>query len=361
MTNGHACNGFGPAGPAEHAVYRGGLKRRTFLGSALLAGLATSLFGSGTHATAKDDTTMSSLLNAGLFKGFRPLDIETPKVRFDGLVGGSGTPVLLLHGYPQTHAAWHAVAPALAERHTVVVPDLPGYGGSRTLVQSTWDKREVAAELVAMMRQLGHERFAVVSHDRGARVGYRLALDHPAAVTALATLAVVPTLDIWPAVDREFAKGAFHWFLFLQPDDMVEALLAGDPDTFIDTALAGMIGSLDRLHPAALDSYRTAFRQPSVRAAMIADYKAGYGSDNENDAADRKAGRRISCPVLALWAHERLVAEGVGSDIAGVEKVWRRWADTVSVAQTPGGHLIAEDAPEEALRLLLPFLHDAKA
>jgi haloacetate dehalogenase len=299
---------------------------------------------------------MTSPLKNGLFQGFRALDVATSNVRFRGVVGGSGSPLLLLHGYPETHAAWHAVAPAFAASHTVVAPDLPGYGASELLRDSAWDKREVAAELVAMMVRLGHKNFSIVAHDRGARVGYRLALDYPSLVTAYASLAVVPTLDIWPAVDREFAKGAFHWFLFLQPGDLVERLLSSDPDAYLDQTLRQMIGSLERLHWAALADYRAAFRKPSVRAAMIKDYRAGYGSDTENDAADRAAGRKLNCPVLVLWANERLVAEGVKSDGVTAVDVWRRWADDVSGFDVPGGHLIAEDVSDDVIRLVPPFL-----
>src|ERR1700724_3464049 len=135
---------------------------------------------------------MTSPLEDGLFRGFHALDVATGNVRFNGVAGGSGPPLLLLHGYPETHAAWHAVAPAFAASHTVIAPDLPGYGASELLRDSAWDKREVAAELLAMMRRLGHDRFSIVAHDRGARVGYRLALDHPSSVTAYASLAVVP-------------------------------------------------------------------------------------------------------------------------------------------------------------------------
>jgi haloacetate dehalogenase len=299
---------------------------------------------------------MGSPLDGGLFHGFNALDVATANVHFRGVVGGSGPALLLLHGYPQTHAAWHAVAPTFAAGHTVIAPDLPGYGASTLLRDSAWDKREVAAERVAMMHRLGHERFSIVGHDRGARVGYRLALDHPSLVTAYVSLAVVPTLDIWPAVDREFAKDAFHWFLFAQPGDLAEKLLSGDPDAYLDQTLEQMIGSLAKLHRAALADYRSAFRRPSVRAAMIKDYRAGYGSDTENDAADRAAGRKLHCPVLVLWATERLVAQGVSPGGATFVDVWRRWADDVSGFDVPGGHLIAEDATADVIRLVPPFL-----
>ena len=292
-----------------------------------------------------------------LFEGFSALDVDTERVHFSGVLGGSGTPVLLLHGYPQTHAAWHAVAPALAVHHEVVVPDLPGYGASVLLDDElAWSKRDVAAELVAMMAGLGFDRFAVLGHDRGARVGYRLCLDHPTRVTGYGALAVVPTLDVWPAVDREFAKASFHWFLFLQPDDLVETLLSADPDHFLDTTLTAMAGSLDALHPAALADYRRAFRRNTVRAAMIKDYRAAYGVDVEHDAADRAAGRRMPCPVLTLWAHERLVAEGDASGALTAVEVWRRWADDVSGGVVPGGHLIPEHAAAHVVRAALPFL-----
>jgi len=302
----------------------------------------------------------------GLFEGFTPLDIATRRVRFAGVRGGAGAPVLLLHGYPETHAAWHAVAPALARHHTVVVPDLPGYGRSVLTAAGAWDKREVAAELVALMRQLGHGRFHVVGHDRGARVGYRLALDHAAHVISFCPMAVVPILDVWPAVDRAFAKGAFHWFLFLQPEALVEALLAAGPDAFLDATLARMAGSLDRLHPAALADYRAAFRRPSVRAAMIKDYQAADGPDLAHDEADRAAGRRLACPVLVFWPAERLVAEQLltrpeGSTALTAIDVWRRWADDVSGVGLSCGHLVPEHAAGEVVDALLPFLEAAAA
>ena len=299
---------------------------------------------------------MSLLPIPGLFNGFAALDVATTRAHLSGVTGGNGPAVLLLHGYPQTHAAWHAVAPALARHHTVVVPDLPEYGRSTLLDPGTWDKREVAAELISMMQGLGHDRFAVVGHDRGARVGYRLALDHASHVSAYCSLAVVPTLDVWPAVDREFAKWAFHWFFFLQPGDLAERLLANAPDVFLDATLTHMAGALDKLHPAALADYRAAFRRPSVRAAIIKDYQAAYGVDNDNDAADRAAGRKLSCPVLVLWPQQRLVAEAAESGPLTAIGVWRRWADEVSGAEVSGGHLVPEHAASQVVQELLPFL-----
>ncbi|WP_246515461.1 alpha/beta fold hydrolase [Bradyrhizobium diversitatis] len=291
-----------------------------------------------------------------LFEGFSPLDRQTSRVRFAGVTGGEGPPLLLLHGYPESHATWHDVAPALAKRYTVVAPDLPGYGKSRVLDAGPWDKRAVGAELVAMMRSFGHDRFAVVGHDRGARVGYRLALDHPDRVSAYCSLAVVPTLDVWPAVDRQFAKGAFHWFLFLQPGDLPERMLAADPDAFLEATLNQMAGGIEKLHPAAVADYREAFREKSVRQAMIEDYRSAYDTDLDHDAADRAAGRKIACPVMVLWADERLVASGMETGVLTAADVWRRWAGDVSGFDIACGHLLPEQAPEAVIEKIAPFL-----
>ncbi len=309
----------------------------------------------------KDACDMGQLPIRGLFAGFAALNVATRRVRFAGVMSGKGPPVLLLHGYPETHAAWHKVAPALAERHTVVVPDLPGYGRSLVTETGAWDKREVAAELVAMMRELGHERFHVVGHDRGARVGYRLALDHASRVNSFCSMAVVPILDVWPVVNREFAKWAFHWFFFLQPGALVETLLAADPDAFLNATLAHMAGSLDKLHTAALADYRAAFRRPSVRAAIIKDYQAADEPDAAHDAADRAAGRTFSCPVLVFWPGERLVAEGAGDGAITAVDVWRRWAADVSGVRVSCGHLIPEHAAPEVVQAILPFFEAVTA
>ncbi|MBE7209866.1 MAG: alpha/beta hydrolase [Gluconacetobacter diazotrophicus] len=286
------------------------------------------------------------------FPGFRCLDVEAGGVRFAGVVGGNGSPVLLLHGYPQTHVAWRRVAPALAERHTVVVPDLPGYGGSRPAgTEPRWTKRRAGAALAALMDRMGHCRFGLVGHDRGARVGYRLALDDPQRVSALASLAVVPTLHAMQAVDHRAAWRAFHWFFLSQPADLPERMLAVDPDNFIDQAIERMTGGRDVIEPAAREAYRAAFRDPAVRHAICEDYRAAVEEDLALDAADRDAGRRLACPVLALWPDEDL-APGAPTPVT----VWRRWATEVSGRATGGGHLQPEDAPAEVLAALEPFL-----
>ncbi|TCG02448.1 alpha/beta hydrolase [Paraburkholderia strydomiana] len=286
------------------------------------------------------------------FPGFTSLDVEAGDVSFRGRIGGSGSPVLLLHGYPQTHVAWRLIAPTLARSHTVIVPDLPGYGDSRTRNdQPRWTKRRVASALVAMMGRLGHERFAVVGHDRGARAGYRLALDHPQCVAAYASLTVIPTLDAFASIDKTFALNAWHWFFLAQPGDLPERMLAADPDAYLDTALAKMVGGLERIDPLALDAYRTAFRSPHVRHAMCEDYRAAASEDLEHDASDAAAGRRLACPVLVLWSE----SEQKARSILPLD-TWSRWAANVTGKGLPGGHLLPEDAPDEVLTSLQDFL-----
>ncbi|CAB3784250.1 alpha/beta fold hydrolase [Paraburkholderia fynbosensis] len=288
------------------------------------------------------------------FPGFARLDIETDNVSFRGAIGGSGSPVLLLHGYPQTHVAWRLIAPSLAKSHTVIVPDLPGYGASRLHNdQPRWTKRRVASALVALMDRLGHERFAVVGHDRGARAGYRLALDQPQRVSRYASLTVVPTLDAFARVDKVFALSAWHWFFLAQPADLPERMLANDPDAYIDAALAKMAGGLERIDPLALDAYRTAFRSPDVRHAICEDYRAAASEDLEHDANDFAVGRKLTCPVLVLWSER----EQNERNISPLD-TWSRWAANVTGRGVPGGHLLPEDAPNEVLSALGSFLNN---
>jgi len=298
---------------------------------------------------------MSEITNdiaPAFFPGFQRLDAEVGGVRFAGVIGGSGPPVLLLHGYPQTHIAWRKIAPDLSRAFSLVIPDLPGYGASRPeAMQPRWTKRRVSAALVELMASLGHHRFAVVGHDRGARVGYRLALDHSDLVAAFSSLAVVPTLEAMSAVDHRFATKNFHWFLFAQDPDLPERLLAVDPDAFIDRALATMAGGLEKVDPAALEAYRLAFRDPAVRHAICEDYRAAMNEDLELDVMDRARRRKLSCPVQVLWPAAQ-TTEGSADPIA----IWSSWVDDVIGATTSGGHLQPEDAPDEVFASLISFL-----
>ncbi|WP_213881914.1 alpha/beta hydrolase [Pseudomonas sp. dw_358] len=283
-----------------------------------------------------------------LFPGFEALSVDAGGVHFHGVIGGSGPPVLLLHGFPETHLAWRLIAPVLAGRHTVIVPDLPGYGASVThSTTPRWGKRRVAAALVALMEALGHSRFAVVGHDRGARAGYRLALDHPQRVSRYASLTVIPTLDALATVDAGFALANYHWFFMAQPGELPERLLTADPDGFISACLAKMAGGLDHLDPRAVAAYLEAFRRPSVRHAMCEDYRAAVNEDREQDAVDRAAGNTLACPVLVLWPDNKPSAL----------QAWREWAADLRGAAISGGHLQPEQSSDEVLAHLEVFLH----
>jgi haloacetate dehalogenase len=288
-----------------------------------------------------------------LFPGFSEQRLRLPDgTLFRVLAGGQGPAVVLLHGWPQTLAAWHRVAPALAASgYRVVVPDLPGYGrsepGPDADVAQEPSRRTIAACIHALMEALGHERYAVVGHDRGARAGYRLALDFPQSVAGYASLTVVPTLDVWDGMDGNLGLRAPHWFFFTLPPDLLEKLLGPDPGAYLDHVLAQMAGGPGLLDPRAMSDYHASIARSGVRSAMFADYRAALGIDLEHERADRAAGRRIACPVLYCWP-----AGAQGDPLA----TWRGWADDVSGGPVDGGHLVPERAPDQVLRLLLPFL-----
>lgn len=261
---------------------------------------------------------------------------------------GSGPPVLLVHGYPQTHHMWRHVAPVLATAgHTVVCPDLRGYGRSHTPPAGeraeAYSKRTMAAELVAVMRSFGHERFDVVGHDRGGRVAYRMALDHPEVVTRLAVLDIIPTIEQWDRLRGTAAVGAFHWTFLARPAPFPERLIGADPEYWLRTVCAGWAGDA-----FDLDEYVRAFT-PDVIRGSCDDYRAGAGIDVDIDRADRDAGRRIACPTLALWGERSL---GRGTPL----EVWERWCDDVRGQALPCGHFVAEEAPEATADALRAFL-----
>ena len=331
--------------------------RRRFIAGLATLVAATAAGELGFPARASDERAAGAGAPANpippaFFPGFERLDVTVADVRFRGVVGGTGPPLLLLHGYPQTHIAWRLVAPDLAKSYTVIAPDLPGYGASPTRTdQPRWTKRRVGDALVQLMTQLGHPRFAILAHDRGARAGYRLALDYPDRVRAFASLTVVPTLDVWEAVDKNFAVQNYHWFLFAQPFDLPERLLASQADSFLDATLGKMAGGLSHVEPAALAAYRAAFREPTVRHAMCEDYRAAVAEDADADAADRAAGRQMPCPVLVLWS-VREVKPGAPTPVA----MWQRWANDVTGKGLPGGHLQPEESPALVLAEVVPFL-----
>lgn len=235
----------------------------------------------------------------------------------------------------------------------MIAPDLPDYGTSvQRATSSRWTKRRVAAALVALMRALGYDRFALAGHDRGARAGYRLVLDHPGVVTRFASLAVVPTRDALAAVYDRFTRKSFHWFLLAQAADLSERMLAAAPDAFIDHAFALMGVDEDTvIEPSAREAYRAAFRDPAVRHAICEDYRAGLFEDAAYDAADHAAGRKLDCPVMVLWPSP----EGYGN-VRGPRDVWAAWADEVTEVPMTGGHLLPEDRPDEVAAALDAFM-----
>jgi haloacetate dehalogenase len=292
-----------------------------------------------------------------MFDGFERGRVTTTGAEISVARGGSGPPLLLLHGYPQTHAMWHRVAPRLAEDFTVVVADLRGYGDSGKPPSGadhyTYSKRAMAADAVEVMRALGYDQFSVAGHDRGARVAYRLALDHPDRIRRLAVLDIIPTHTVFSTVDKAVATSTFHWFFLIQPYDLPERLIGGDPEYFLRTLLARWSGSgLSAFTPDALAEYVRCFSDPATIHATCEDYRAGATVDFALDANDFGC-RTISCPTLVLWGGRGRVDRG--DPLA----VWRQWAADVSGGPLPCGHFLAEEAPDATCAALRAFFSPA--
>jgi len=283
-----------------------------------------------------------------VFDGFETTEIDTGEARIHVRRAGSGPPLLLLHGYPQTHAMWHRIAPALAEDFTVVLTDLRGYGASSKpdSLPDHWPytKRAMARDQVGVMHALGFDRFAVCGHDRGGRVGYRMALDHPERVTRLAVLDIVPTGEVLMRADRAFGLGYWHWFFLAQPAPTPERMIGADPDAYYRHFDA------DFFAREAVAAYRRAADDPDTIRAMCEDYRAGAGLDVEHDLADKNHRRRIACPLLALWGGRWYL-----EDWYDVLAIWREWADDVSGRAVDAGHYLAEERPDDVLDELRAF------
>ncbi len=282
-----------------------------------------------------------------MFDGFELGFYDTGEAIIRARSGGSGPPLLLLHGHPQTHAMWNRVAPLLARDFTVVAADLRGYGESSKPPtderHEAYSKRAMARDQVELMRQLGFDRFSVAGHDRGGRCAYRLALDHPERVVKLAVLDIVPTAEMWRRVDMEFGLVDWHWFFLAQSAPFPEEVIGADPDRYY------FRGDRARFDPEALEDYLRCVRNPETIRAMCEDYRAGAGIDRELDELDRGQ-RKISSPLLALWS---------GRDELGrwfdVLEVWRRWADDVRGRALDCGHFLAEELPDETADELRVF------
>jgi len=288
-----------------------------------------------------------------MFEGFEIREVDAAGTRIHLRVGGSGPALLLLHGYPQSHVMWHRVAPRLAERFTVVCPDLRGYGDSGKPASDpehrVYSKRASASDMVEVMAALGHERFGLAGHDRGGRVAHRLALDHPERVVKLAVLDIVPTRTVFRATDQALATGYFHWFFLIQPGSLPERMIGVDPDFYLHWVLGRWGTGLKAFAPEALAEYERCFRDPAVIHASCEDYRAAASIDLVHDEADLEGG--IQCPVLALWGRRGLMERHFD-----VLATWReRSAGPVSGRALDCGHFLPEERPEETAGALLAF------
>jgi haloacetate dehalogenase len=293
------------------------------------------------------------------FNAFRSDRVTTERGSLFLLQAGAGPTVLLLHGFPETSLMWRDVAPILSSDFTVVAADLPGYGASSRAnpdeTCASMSKREMSATVVAAMRALGHSRFAVVGHDRGGRVAYRMALDHADVVTKLAVLDVIPTLEVWDRADSRLALAFWPFSLLAQPAPLPERLIAAAPDAVVDNALSEW-GSLPTTFPAAVRSaYIDALRDPAQIHAICMEYRAAASVDREHDSADREALRRIECPLLALFSAHGGLAHWY-EDAGGPLGIWRRWATDVRGGSVDAGHFFPEEQPRLTAALLTEFL-----
>jgi haloacetate dehalogenase len=291
-----------------------------------------------------------------LFPGFErqsiPIDDE---LQINCLLGGSGPPLLMLHGHPQTHAIWHRVAPRLAEQFTLVMADLRGYGDSSkprgTEDHTNYSKRVMAGDMLSVMRSQGFDRFDVLAHDRGARVAHRLGADHPAAVRSMVLLDIAPTVAMYEQTNEAFARAYWHWFFLIQPAPLPERLIEADPAAYV-TDLMGARGSgLAPFDPRALAEYQRCMALPGAAHGACEDYRAAAGIDLVHDRADRSAGSRLTMPLLVLWGEEGIVGRNFNPLME-----WREVAEDVRGGSLPSGHYIAEEAPDKLLTSALAFL-----
>ena len=304
--------------------------------------IATSL---GSAAAVATDAVL--LAQQTFFAGFQSLKIQTSGATINVLRGGSGPPLLLIHGYPQTHVEWHTIAPRLAQKFTVVMTDLRGYGDSSKPPDGEnhagYSKRAMALDHIEVMKALGFDRFAVVGHDRGARVAWRMCIEHPQAITKAAVIDIVPLP--YSMVTREFATGYYHWFFLIQPAPFPETMIGNSADYYLRSRFVG--GNF--FAPEAVAEYLRAFKDPATIHATCEDYRAGATIDIMH--SDETKDRKVQCPLLVLWGERGLVGR-----IYDVMKIWREHAVNVTGKSLPGGHFLPEELPEETLAALSGFL-----
>lgn len=290
-----------------------------------------------------------------MFNGFKLEHVPTGEATLRVRHGGKGPPLLLLHSHPQTHMCWHRIAPRLAEDFFVVCPDLRGYGGSSkpltTPDHEPYSKRTMARDMLALMQGLGCERFAVAGHDRGGYVSYRLVLDHPERVTRLAVLDIVPAGEAWRRANDRCMLAWWHWALMAQPAPLAETFFSANPDAYY------FRNGRERFHPEALADYLRAVHDPETVHAMCEDYRANATCDRAADDADYASGKRITCPLLVLWAEQDDLGDLYGDPLA----VWRGWADDMRGRSLDCGHYLTEEAPDEVYAELYGFLTEVGA
>jgi haloacetate dehalogenase len=292
------------------------------------------------------------------FEGFEARHHDVNGVRLFARTGGraDAPPLLLIHGFPQTHVMWHRVARLLAPHFRLVLPDLRGYGDSAKLPgdgdHANYAKRTMAADLAALMRLLGHERYLVAGHDRGGRVAHRLALDHPRAVEKLCLIDIAPTLDMYAATDMAFARAYYHWFFLIQPAPLPERLIGADPRFYLHAKLGGWgSGGLGHLETRALAEYERCFCTPEAIHGACEDYRASAGIDLEHDRTSRERGDKIACDLLVLWG-----ARGVVQRLFDPLALWRaQCAGHVTGHAMAAGHFIPEERPDETAQALRAF------
>jgi haloacetate dehalogenase len=288
---------------------------------------------------------------SNFFPGFEQRRIATSGAEIDLVTGGKGPPLLLLHGYPQTHLLWRKIAPRLAEEFTLVIPDLRGYGDSSKPPagpdQTAYSKRALAQDQAEVMSALGFERFRVAGHDRGARVAHRLVRDHAERIDRVALLDIVPTLYRFETIDDKAARGSFHWFFLIQPGGLPERLIGAEAEFFLRHML-GLARHPDRLEPEVFADYLRCFTNPETIRATCDEYRAGAGIDLEHDRADRA--KKITMPLLVLWG--KTSGQGSGYDMLSV---WHDHANDVRGHAVDSGHFLPEDAPDPTCAALRRF------